>query len=131
MDNILSRLKQARKAAKISQEDLGKRLNPQCDISRIESGTRRLRVDTLLEICQILAVCPNWILTGKEAEPEPELKPVLLVAGNLCDGFRFIGPFSKDIQAKEFCKQAGIKRWQTLKLIDPSAAFSEFEENRP
>ena len=58
-------LVKARKAARITQSDLAKRLQrPQSFISKVEHGERRLDVIEFLEIARVLRIEPTKVLAS-------------------------------------------------------------------
>jgi transcriptional regulator with XRE-family HTH domain len=64
------RLRQARKAAKISGEKLGAYINvSKGQISNIEKGASDLTKSNAIVLSQILGVSLEWLLTGKDATP--------------------------------------------------------------
>lgn len=60
------RLKQIRKAKKLSQKDFAKSINlSQNHISSIEQGIRKLTDRTINDICRTYNINKEWFLTGK------------------------------------------------------------------
>jgi len=68
---------EARKAAGLTQEDLGKKLSGhQQFVSRYETGERRLDVIEFLEVAHVLGVDPGELLKrveGVETSTSPEV----------------------------------------------------------
>jgi transcriptional regulator with XRE-family HTH domain len=61
------RLKQARKAAKLSGEKLGAYINvSKGQISNIENGTSDLTYGNAVALSQVLGISPEWLLHGQE-----------------------------------------------------------------
>lgn len=61
------RITQARKRAHLSQEQLGERLGVSRQaVSKWESGQTNPDVSYVAQMCQILAVSPEWLLLGRE-----------------------------------------------------------------
>jgi transcriptional regulator with XRE-family HTH domain len=61
------RLKQARKAAKLSGERLGAYINvSKGQISNIENGSSDLTYGNAVVLAQVLGVSPEWLLHGQE-----------------------------------------------------------------
>ena len=61
------RITQARKRAHLSQEQLGERLGVSRQaVSKWESGQTNPDVAYVAQMCQILAVSPEWLLLGRE-----------------------------------------------------------------
>lgn len=62
---VLARLRQAREASELSQEQAGNRLGfVGQHVGSIERGTNRLTVETLFEMCDIYGCDLTWVLTG-------------------------------------------------------------------
>lgn len=66
-----------RKKQKISQEELGKKLNvTRSYISKLENEKTPLSLETLGKIADILSVSPGDLIDNKQQEPAEELKEV-------------------------------------------------------
>lgn len=76
MRTIGERLKHARSAAKLSQEELGRAAGmTKQAISGIERGETKIPgADTVEAICAVLKITTNWLVTGK-GEPQEPQKP--------------------------------------------------------
>ena len=62
---IGQRLKKARKAKKMTQEELAEKLDVSIAfLSRIERGNSQVNLKRLVQICEILEVSPGEILNG-------------------------------------------------------------------
>ncbi len=62
---IGQRLKKARKAKKMTQEELSEKLDVSIAfLSRIERGNSQVNLKRLVQICEILEVSPGEILNG-------------------------------------------------------------------
>ena len=62
---IGSRIKKARKAKKMTQEDLSEKLDVSIAfLSRIERGTSQINLKRLSQICEILGITEGDILNG-------------------------------------------------------------------
>ena len=69
-----SRLKDAREKKKLTQTDLTDRLSyvqNNASVSAYEKGKQYPAMDTIEELCEILDVSADWLLFGKEYEPQP------------------------------------------------------------
>lgn len=63
-------LKQIRIAKGLTLQEVAGRLNRNGSwLSRIENGNRRLRAETLVELCRVYGVKPERILRMAEQEP--------------------------------------------------------------
>ena len=64
MENVQARLKQARVNAGLTQLEMALRLEvTQQAYQKIESGkTVDMRISTLIKLCKILNITPNWLL---------------------------------------------------------------------
>ena len=68
MQNLQIRLKQARTDAGLTQKDMAERLCvTQQAYQKIEVGkTTDMKISTLVKLCRILNVSPNWLLGLEE-----------------------------------------------------------------
>ena len=65
---LIKRLKSARKAAKLTQQDLAKRLKkPQSYVSKYENSERRLDIAEFLEIATALGLEADTLMRGQPA----------------------------------------------------------------
>ena len=66
MDTFAARLKYARQRAKLSQEELARKLDiSKASISKIEMGlTKEVMMTTLFRIADALMIDPRWLATG-------------------------------------------------------------------
>lgn len=67
MSGMGKRIKQARQLRELSQTELGTATGlKQSSISEIESGeTKMIEADTLIAICGVLKVRPEWVVSNK------------------------------------------------------------------
>lgn len=87
MKDIAKKLKNARKAKKLTQAELGTKMGlPQSHISQIEAGRVDLRVSSLLEMARLLDLEPLLIpraltpavrslISGREEAQKPAWQP--------------------------------------------------------
>lgn len=60
---IGSRLKEARRLAGLSQDQVAKMINiPRPSVSEFESGNRRVSADELTSLCEIYDVSTDWVV---------------------------------------------------------------------
>lgn len=60
------RISERRKELKFTQEQLAERMNVSTQmISNIERGNKAIKIDNLLNLCDILKTSTDYILTGK------------------------------------------------------------------
>lgn len=91
-DKVLENIRRAREAKKMSQTDIGFRLGmDQSSYSQVESGNRKLSLERLLQIAQILET-PVENLVGAQAVEYliPDTKPEIDDKGDL--DARYGGP---------------------------------------
>lgn len=100
---IGNRLKQAREAKGMTQEDMGKLFNMTAQgYSRYERGTD-IRGTLLIQFCSVLECSPDWILgvttKGKQLHPESELLIALkkTVLSLNQEGQRKVSEYASDI----------------------------------
>jgi transcriptional regulator with XRE-family HTH domain len=88
-------IKDARKAAKLTQEKLGGKLSlSRTSIANIEKGRQQILVHTLLTIAQELRIPMNYLI--------PEQKPQIEIPQNFSSGERdFVLSVSKETKKKK------------------------------
>lgn len=65
--NIGKRIQQRRKQLSLTQEQVAEMMNVSVQmISNLERGNKAIRIDNLINLCSILSVSTDYILTGKE-----------------------------------------------------------------
>lgn len=65
------RIQSRRKQQGLTQEQLADRMNVSIQmISNLERGNKAIRIDNLINLCQILDVSTDYILTGKETQDD-------------------------------------------------------------
>ena len=65
------RIQLRRKQQGLTQEQLADRMNVSIQmISNLERGNKSIRIDNLINLCQILDVSTDYILTGKETQDD-------------------------------------------------------------
>ncbi len=70
MEDIGLRISKKRKEIGLTQEQLAEKMDVSIQmISNLEHGNKAIRIDNLINLCQILDVSTDYILTGKEAPP--------------------------------------------------------------
>lgn len=68
---IGKRIQSRRKQQGLTQEQLADRMNVSIQmISNLERGNKAIRIDNLINLCQILDVSTDYILTGKETQDD-------------------------------------------------------------
>lgn len=68
---IGKRIQSRRKQQGLTQEQLADRMNVSIQmISNLERGNKSIRIDNLINLCQILDVSTDYILTGKETQDD-------------------------------------------------------------
>ena len=64
---IGKRIQQRRKQLSLTQEQVAEMMNVSVQmISNLERGNKAIRIDNLINLCSILNVSTDYILTGKE-----------------------------------------------------------------
>lgn len=64
---IANRIKKARENAKLTQEQLGEKINlSRNEISNLECGKNKLSYKTLRELCDALDICPCELMCGAD-----------------------------------------------------------------
>ena len=67
-DVIGSRIKEARKAKKMTQEDLSEKIDVSVAfLSRIERGSSHINLKRLNQICDVLEISEGYILNGSDS----------------------------------------------------------------
>lgn len=68
---IGKRIQSRRKQQGLTQEQLADRMNVSIQmISNLERGNKAIRIDNLINLCQILDVSTDYILTGRETQDD-------------------------------------------------------------
>lgn len=76
MDEIIlieigKRIQNRRKQLALTQEQLAEMMNVSIQmVSNLERGNKAIRIDNLVNLCKILEVSTDYILTGKETAEE-------------------------------------------------------------
>ncbi len=66
LKDIGTRIYKRRKELNLTQEDLAESMNVSIQmISNLERGNKAIKIDNLLNLCEILKVSTDFILTGK------------------------------------------------------------------
>lgn len=88
--NVLKNIKRLRKAKKLNQDDMAKKLNiTTSTYQKIEQGLITLSIDRFLEICRILEIDSyNELLPAVNAEIVEEIEKVLLAGSMAFDNIR-------------------------------------------
>ena len=67
LKDIGKRIQQKRKQSGLTQEQLAEKMNVSVQmISNLERGNKAVRIENLINLCQILSVSTDYILLGKE-----------------------------------------------------------------
>ena len=67
LKDIGKRIQQKRKQSGLTQEQLAEKMNVSVQmISNLERGNKAVRIENLVNLCQILSVSTDYILLGKE-----------------------------------------------------------------
>ena len=82
MDDLLNqigqRIRKHRERSRLSQEQLAERIDVSSQtISTAETGKKRLRVENIIKICEVLEISPDYLLLG-------EISPQERAPKNLC-----------------------------------------------
>ena len=68
---IGKRIQHCRKQQALTQEELAEKMNVSIQmISNLERGNKAIRIDNLINLCHILNVSADYILTGKECSAD-------------------------------------------------------------
>lgn len=68
---IGKRIQSRRKQQGLTQEQLADKMNVSIQmISNLERGNKAIRIDNLINLCQILDVSTDYILTGRETQDD-------------------------------------------------------------
>ncbi|MDE5966814.1 MAG: helix-turn-helix transcriptional regulator [Lachnospiraceae bacterium] len=93
--DIGHRIKQARKAAKLTQEQLAEAIDVSAQyVSDLERGVVGTSIPTLIKICDTLAVSADYILRGRDSETMPPL--------GLSDRLRNLSPQEQALMMEGF-----------------------------
>lgn len=70
MDDLLTqigqRIRKHRERSRLSQEQLAERIDVSSQtISTAETGKKRLRVENIIKICEVLEISPDYLLLGE------------------------------------------------------------------
>ena len=70
MDDLLNqigqRIRKHRERSRLSQEQLAERIDVSSQtISTAETGKKRLRVENIIKICEVLEISPDYLLLGE------------------------------------------------------------------
>lgn len=66
-DIIANRIKKFREASKLTQEQLGEKINlSRNEVSNLECGNNKLSYKTLRELCDVLDICPCELMCGAD-----------------------------------------------------------------
>ena len=70
MDDLLTqigqRIRKPRERSRLSQEQLAERADVSSQtISTAETGKKRLRVENIIKICEVLEISPDYLLLGE------------------------------------------------------------------
>lgn len=66
-DIIANRIKKFREASKLTQEQLGEKINlSRNEVSNLECGNNKLSYKTLRELCDALDICPCELMCGAD-----------------------------------------------------------------
>lgn len=70
-NNVGNNVKEMRKAVNLTQEELADLTGVSTvHVSHVETGKSGISVQFILELCRILSVTPNDVLSGEYGEPE-------------------------------------------------------------
>ena len=137
MSDIKTRLKIARKARRLSGEELGQLLGvTQSTISQWESGRRKPKLSTLTRIADALNVCLQWLITGQgQMERDKSLDAMRAAYESkrpeIKRAEKHTRPFHKSAQAvKEFREKASMEARdlaQRIRLIRRELGLSQAE----
>lgn len=113
---LKERIALARKQAGLSQEQLGEKLGvSQQAVSKWESGQNNPDVAYLAEMCRLFGVSSDWLLLGKETEPEsavskPEIYCAAVVFSLSSSTFPPLFPPDPSSRAIPWCS-VSVSRW--------------------
>ena len=93
------RIKEVRKAKKISQKDFAKNINlSQNHISSIEKGVRAATDRIINDICKVYNVNKDWLLTGQGKMFRDPLEPFLIEDEEIKDFIKSFLSIDENIQ---------------------------------
>ena len=71
LKEIGTRIQHCRKQQGLTQEELAERMNVSIQmVSNLERGNKSIRIENLINLCHILNVSADYILTGKECSAD-------------------------------------------------------------
>lgn len=89
------RIKQARKSARLTQEQLAEKIEVSTQyVSDLERGVVGTSIPTLIKICDTLAVSADFLLRGKE--------PETIIPLSLADRFSNLSPQEQKLMEEGF-----------------------------